>query len=110
MNIGQLRHRLDVDNPTQTADGDGGYTESWVAATPPEVWAAVVPATASIIERQVGNMIDAPIHQMVTCRYHAGISTRSRLTFDGRTLYVRGVQDLNTQHVWLVLACEEVTA
>lgn len=104
--IGLMRQRVDVSNPTRTADGDGGYTDSWSAASPASMWARIEPATASVIERVVGNTIEAPISHVVTMRYHGGITTKSRLA-QGSTYYaVRGVQDVDLRHETLVLACE----
>jgi SPP1 family predicted phage head-tail adaptor len=104
--IGLRRHRVDVSNPTRTADGDGGYTDSWSAASPASMWARIEPATASVIERVVGNTIEAPISHIVTMPYHPGITTKSRLSKDGTYYSVRGVQDVDLRHVELVLACE----
>lgn len=106
--IGQLRQRVDVKNPTRAADGDGGYTDTWVAANPAAMWAQVEPATASNVERQVGNTIEAAISHIVTMRYHGEVTTKTRLTQGGLTLAVRGVQDRDLKHEWLILACEEV--
>ena len=105
--IGQMRHRVAIANPTREADGDGGYTDTWVAASPSPVWARIDVATASNIERLVGNTIEAPISHIVTMRWHAGVSTRSRLTYDGRYFNVRGLQNIQERDKWLVLACEE---
>ena len=105
--IGQMRHRVAIANPTREADGDGGYTDAWVAASPSPVWARIDVATASNIERLVGNTIEAPISHIVTMRWHAGVSTRSRLTYDGRYFNVRGLQNIQERDKWLVLACEE---
>ena len=107
--IGHLRHRVAIANPTRTADGDGGYTDAWVAAEPSPVWARIDTATASNIERLVGNTVSAPISHIVTMRWHEGVTTRSRLTYDGRYFNVRGVQNIQERDRWLVLACEEQT-
>lgn len=108
--IGQLRHRVTVENPTRIADGEGGYSESWSAVSPSPIWAKVEPATARTIERAAGNTIEAPLSHIVTVRAKegAGITTKTRLTHDSRRLAVRGVQLVDEIEHWLVLACEEV--
>jgi hypothetical protein len=105
--IGQMRHRLVVENPTASADGDGGYSDSYAAAAPSPVWASVEPATPGVIEQQVGNRIEAPITHIVTLRYHAGVTTRTRFTFGSRRLFVRGLQKMHEVGEWLVCSCEE---
>lgn len=106
--IGLLRHQVIVENPTRVADGDGGYTDTWAAASPSPVWARIEPATARAIERQAGATIEGPIDSLVTIRYHAGVSMKTRLTFEGRLLFVRGIQNVQERDRWLVLACQEV--
>ena len=105
--IGLMRHRVAIANPTRTPDGDGGYTDTWVAADPSPVWARIEPATASNTERLIGNTIEAPISHIVTLRWHAGVTARSRLTYEGREFNVRGTQNVQERDRWLVLACEE---
>lgn len=108
MFVGKLDKRVAVENPTRVHDGDGGYTDTWTPLDPADIWASIVPATASVIERQVGNTIEAPISHIVTCRYHDEISTVTRITFKSKYLFVRGIQNVDTKNIWLVLACEEV--
>lgn len=107
--IGELRHRVVVENPTRVKDTEGGYTDTWAAASPSPVWARIAPATARAIERQAGAKIEGPIDSLVTMRYHAGVSTETRLTFGTRKLFVRGVQNVDERDRYLVLACEELT-
>jgi SPP1 family predicted phage head-tail adaptor len=107
--IGHLRHRVAIANPTRVPDGDGGYTDTWVAASPSPVWARIETATASNIERLIGNTITAPVSHIVTIRWHEDVTARSRLTYDGRSFNVRGVQNIQERDRWLVLACEEQT-
>lgn len=106
--IGLLRHQVIVENPTRVADGDGGYTDTWAAASPSPVWARIEPATARAIERQAGATIEGPIDSLVTIRHHAGVTMKTRLTFEGRRLFVRGIQNVQERYRWLVLACQEV--
>lgn len=105
--IGALRHQVAVQNPTRTPDGDGGYTESYAASSPSPVWAEIVPATPSAIERVAGNTIEAPVTHIVTIRTHSGVTTKTRLVFGSRTFFVRGIQRVNEVTEWMVLSCEE---
>lgn len=108
--VGQLRHRVDVENPARVTDGDGGYTDAYTAATPSPVWAQIEPATPRAVERLTGNTVEAPITHIVTLRTHDGITTKTRLTFNGRRFHVRGLQRVDEQTHWLRLACEEYLA
>ena len=108
-NIGELRHRIAVENPTRTADGGGGYTETWTASSPSPVWAAIEPSTPRVVEKLVGNTIQAPITHIVTIRNHEGVTARSRFTFGSRVLHVRGYQRVQEIDQWLICACEEAS-
>lgn len=109
MNIGGLRHRVLVENPTRTPDGDGGFTIAWASANPSEVWAKIEMASPMVTERRVGNTVTAPISHVVTVRYHSEISTLTRLTFeDTRQFFVRGVHNVNEVDETMMLACEEI--
>ncbi len=105
--IGKMRHQVAVQNPTRTADGDGGYTESYAAAAPSPVWAQIDPATPSAIERVAGNTIEAPITHIVSIRSHASVNMKTRLVFGSRNLAVRGIQKVDEVGEWMVLSCEE---
>ena len=108
MIIGSLRREIAVENPTRTADGEGGFTETYAAASPSPVWSRLEPATPRNVERLVGNTIDAPITHIVTMRYHASVSAITRLTFGSRYLFVRGMQNVDERNEVLHLACEEL--
>lgn len=110
MLIGKMRHRVAVQAPARTPDGAGGYTEAFTSTSPSPVWAAVEPATPKTIERVVGDSVQGRITHLVTMRYHAAVTTKTRLVHRARNLDVRGVQNVDEMNQWLVLACEEVTA
>lgn len=108
--IGDLRQRITLDGEpvTRTPDGDGGYTTTLTPLNPSVVWASVAPATPSDIARRVGNTVEAKISHLVTIRYHSGVTTKTRITFGSRLLYVRGIQNPEELNVALELACEEI--
>lgn len=106
--LGARRHLVTLDSPTVAADGEGGYTETFANLTPATTWAAIEPATAAIVERRVGNTIEAKVTHLVTMPYHSGVSTTTRITFGSRYLYVRGIQNMDEVNNQLILACEEV--
>ena len=105
--IGQMRHRVVVETPTPTSDGDGGYSDSYAAAGPSPVWASIEPATAAVSEQQVGNRIETAITHVITMRWHTGVTTRTRLSFGSRRFFVRGLQKVHEIGEWLVCSCEE---
>lgn len=111
MNIGQLRHRVTLQNPSGTPvpDGEGGFTHAYVNLTPATVSADVRPATARDLERVTANTTITSATHIVTMRYHAGVTTATRITFKGRTLYVRGVSNPEEKNEMTICVCEELS-
>lgn len=83
--IGEMRHRLTLQTRLRTADGAGGFTESWQdAAENPQVWAAIetVGAGESVSHRKTGM---TATHR-IFLYYRADITADMRLT-DGSVAY-----------------------
>lgn len=110
MDIGSLRHYVRLENPTETADLDGGVTTTWAMLTPGVVAASIEPATASRMERLMAGTVIANVTHLVVIRYHASVTSRSRLVFGTRILQVVGRQNPFERNEVLYLACvEQVT-
>lgn len=108
---GKLRHSVALENPgSGTPNADGGFDSSWVALVPSPVSAAVEPAAQRSLERLVSNTVAAEVSHVVTIRYHPDVTTKTRVVFEGRYLYVVGMQDPEERHVELILACTERVA
>lgn len=104
---GLRQHQIMLQTPGSAApDGLGGYVRTnAVLAT---VMAQVVPASARDLERVAANTVIATASHIVTFPYVAGVTTQTEILFKGRTLYVRGVQNVNEADVELIAICEEV--
>ena len=108
---GRLNKRVSLHNETaSTPDGDGGFTKTWTALDPASVFAAIMPATPSQMERVLASTIQSSTSHIVEMRYHASVSTKTRITFGSRYLYVRGVQNVDEKGELLRLTCDEVIA
>lgn len=107
MNAGALRHRVQVQTPTQTKDDTGGYTEAWATIADGDCWADVRPASGGFIDRIFGARVAGVTTQMVTIRYIPSVTTACRVVLGSRYLNVRGVADVDERGRWLLLACEE---
>jgi len=84
MRIGRLRHRVTIEEPVQTADGQGGYTTTW------STYAADVPAGLEPLkgtERFEAQKLNPKLSHKVILRYMAGITAAMRVTFGERRLY-----------------------
>ncbi len=66
------------------------------------MWAAIEPAAPSAFDEN-------KVTHIVTIDYHPDVTLNARFTTeDDRHLWIRGVQDVELQHVELRLLCEEV--
>lgn len=108
MRAGQLRHVIYLHEATPIADGDGGFADTWVPLSPGRIKASISPATPADISRKVGNAVIEKVSHLVAIWYHPGVTTKTRITFDGRSLFVRGIQNEDEMNIALQLACEEI--
>jgi SPP1 family predicted phage head-tail adaptor len=107
--VGGYRHRVAVEAPgTPVPDPDGGYTEGWEPLDPPDWDCAITRATAADLERLSAGTVLSQATHVVKGNYHAGITTETRLTFDGRVFNVLSVVDRDERHEETDLVCGEV--
>lgn len=111
VNIGAMRHSIILENPgTATADGDGGYTQTFTALDPSPVRASIMPASARDLERVAAGTVVSSATHLVTMRYHADVTTKTRITFGTRTFNVVGVMNPEERNIWTVVMAVEVVS
>lgn len=107
--VGDRPHRISLQNPgPNVPDGEGGSTQTWFDLTPPAVYAKIAPATQADLERVTAGTVLSTATQVVTMPYHPGVTTQTRIIFDGRLLYVKGVANPEERNIELILLCTEV--
>ncbi len=104
MRIGNLRHRITIQQIARIDDGAGGYTETWASAG--TVYADVYPLKGQ--ERYDAQQIQANLSHRVTIRYRADVNPSMRLSYGTRTLVIEAVIDPEERHRELILMCSEV--
>jgi head-tail adaptor len=111
MGVGRYRHVVRLESPGDPVpDGDGGYTESW-APLNPATWACMIrPANARDLETIGAGTVLSQATHVVEGRYHAGITTETRLIRDGRVLNVIYVGNRAERGITTDLICAEVIA
>lgn len=109
MNVGALRHLVTLENPgAAVPDLDGGYTQTWMPLSPSQVWASINPATARDLERLVASTVQSTASHVIEMWYHAGVNTKTRITYGTRVFQVTGVQNPEERNIELRIAAEEV--
>ena len=103
--IGQMRHRIAIEQKTRGAsDGAGGaVSETW--STFHECWAKLDPQTGREIVAA-----DENVHRLthrVTIRHRAGVTAAMRIRYQGRILAILGLRELLENGRLLEIMCEE---
>lgn len=104
MKIGQLRHRVTIQQQIFTEDMVTGENKSnWQDVA--TVWAAVEPLKGREYFKTME--VHSEISTRVRIRYCSGISSDMRLVYGNRTLYIESVIDPDERHWELQLMCVE---
>ncbi|AWM37028.1 Phage head-tail joining protein [Gemmata obscuriglobus] len=99
-----LKKRVTVQNVTRTADGQGGFTETWDDAA--TVWCSVEPVKAW--ERYQAAQLQAPVTHKIVMRYTRAVTPTSRLVYQDRIFHVKEAINRNEEGRFLDLRAVEV--
>lgn len=103
---GDLRHRIELQSPTDVTDNMGGMTRTW--STVQAVAAAVWPTPAKEAIR--GGALTMIGTYNVRIRYYSGLGADWRIKFGTRYFSIVSIVDENEKHVQMDLLCREVVA
>ena len=101
--IGQLRTRLGLYTPVETADAHGGAKVTWTFQR--LLWGAVEPKQYT--ERRENGRLAITQTYRVTIRYRPDFPERARLMWGSRLLRIIAASDPDTRGERLHLICEE---
>jgi SPP1 family predicted phage head-tail adaptor len=98
--IGALKHRVALQQAVRSADGGGGFTETWQnLATAPEVYAAIVPLSGG--EQLRFHQLEAAVTHRITIRYRTDITPAMRIVKDGTVYDIISALDRNGEGIYL---------
>jgi len=103
MNAGQLRHQVELQQPTWTGSGPSAST-SW--ATYATVTARV--RTLASRERLAAQAVGATMTCEIWLHYRDDVEPSHRVMFGARIFAINGVRNLDERNQWLILSCTEV--
>ncbi len=106
LSIGDLRHRLTLQAPLETADGGGGVTRNWGLVA--ELWGAVRPVSGS--ETVEADGLKGRVSHEIWLRYHTGVAPEMRFALGARVFEIRAVLDVGERHRFLRCLAEERVA
>jgi len=101
--IAKLRHRLTIEQLSNTPDSQGGFATTW--STLATVWGKVEPVKSS--ERLFAQRIEYQRSHVAWIRNRSDVTTSMRITFNSRTFQIKGVRRLDEKRFWLILDLEE---
>lgn len=103
--IGEMRHRITVEQKTRGAsDGAGGaVSETW--STVFECWAKLDPKAGR--EIIAADQVVHRLSHVVTIRHRDGVTAAMRVRYQTRTLAILAIRELMENERWLELSCEE---
>ena len=103
MNIGKLRHRIELQSYTTTLDAVGHLKKTW--ATHSTVWAWVRPMSGREVmasQQPVGE-----ITHKVTIRYNDTIAVTNRIKFGTRYLAINFIANYDDRNEFMEIMCRE---
>jgi len=107
MKIGDLRHRIELQAPTDYTDEFGQPVRTWTTYN--TIWAQV--SASGIGESVSGAQLSASESYAILCRYNAAIKTNHRILFGEKVLNIVGPpRDLDGTRVALLIAATESVA
>lgn len=101
--LGDLRHRLTLEEAQRVSDGAGGHTETWVSVA--AVWAAMRPSGGG--EGVDSGRLAGRVSHVITLRYRDGVTPAMRFRQDTRVFHILAAIDEDARHHWLRCLCEE---
>jgi len=103
MRAGLLRHRITIEQVTETQSGFGGIVKTW--ATFAKKWASIMPLRSK--EKFEAQQMFAQASHKVRLRYVSGVVPKMRITFGSRTFDIQDVLNLNERDTTLELIVTE---
>lgn len=107
MRIGPLRHRVEVQEATETRNSHGGVVRGWATIADGKLWASVDPLTGrEFFEAQ---RVDSDVSLKVRMRYDDRVTTSHKIRHDGRDLQIVSVLNQRDINKSMLLMCKEDT-
>ena len=107
MKTGTLRHRVRIEEQTETRNAHGGITRAWAEASEGKRYAAIEPISGR--EFYEAQQVAADITHKVKIRYYAGLNTSHRIVriHDSRVFDIEAVQNTDERNIEQVCMCKE---
>ena len=105
---GDRRHLVTFQAPTTGIDADGNYTQTWTDLDPATWHVSIEPATAADLERVAAGTVISSASHLVRGDWHPGVTTESRMLFDGQTFAITGVVNVELRGIAMICGAVQV--
>lgn len=104
---GQRRHIVTFEAPSDPVpDGEGGFTYTWTPLTPAGWYVSIRPATARDAEAALAGTQITHVSHVVEGDYHPGVTTATRMHFNGQTYEVTSAIDDDARGLTMTLVAD----
>ena len=100
--IGELKNRIDLQSPTDTEDGSGGYSTAYVSAG--SAWAEIKTPRAATVNAAGG--IASELMREVKIRFRPAVQVGWRVTAGASTYEVMHVYPVDRE--WTMMLCKDL--
>ena len=87
-------------------DNEGGYSEAWAPLNPPTWYVRVRAATVRDQESVIAGTVVTHLTVMVHGRYHPGVTTKTRMKFQGQFYQVTSVVNVDGRNTEMELTAD----
>jgi len=101
--IGDLRHRLTIEQPVRTGDDGGGADVTWEAVA--TVWGAI--DTVRGTETLKAEGLKGQLTHRIRIRHRPGLTSAMRLRKATRVFNIQALADPDGRQRWLECLCDE---
>lgn len=107
---GDRRHLVTFQAPTTGVDADGNYIQTWTDLAPATGFVSIEPATTADLERVAAGTVISSASHLVRGDFHPGVTTETRMLFEGQTFAITGVVNVEMRGVEMVCGAVQVVA
>lgn len=98
-----MKHRITIQQVTQSSDGQGGFSEEWTSFA--DVWASIEPVKA--YEKFQASQLQAPISHKIIIRYLSGLTAKHRILWGLRVMNIKEVINIDENNAFMRITALE---
>jgi len=106
MNIGKLRHRVELKSATTEQDGYGESVETWSGDAYTTVWASIEPLSGRELEH--AQQITAETNHRIRIRYNSSVAAEHRAYWGSRIFEITAIINPEERNIYQDLYCKEI--